>query len=152
MTLNGYDRSKLLKKAPTRTQYVAVTKPQSNERIQVIKLAKTAGQMFYATGGKHMNTNEFFKAKKLLSNDALVKALEAKKKARAKTIIEQKEAVMMIRQKGDLTSINHKDFTLTEVKALLKWKKVKSKSTKKKDLVEEYNKAPKPSKPTKVWS
>ena len=152
LTLNGYDGSKLLKKAPTRTRYVAVTKPQSNERIQAIKRAKTAGQMFYATGGKHVNTNEFFKAKKLLSNDALIKALEAKKKARAKTIIEQKEAVMMIRQKGDLTSINHKDFTLTEVKALLKWKKVKSKSTKKKELIEEYIKASKPSKPTKVWS
>jgi hypothetical protein len=123
LTLNGYDGSKLLKKAPTRTRYVAVTKPQSNERIQAIKRAKTAGQMFYATGGKHVNTNEFFKAKKLLSNDALIKALEDKKKAHAKTVIEQKDAVMMIRQKGDLTSINHKDFTLTEVKALLKWKK-----------------------------
>jgi len=42
----------------------AVTVPQSRERILAIKNAKDSGQMFFATGGQHLNSDEFFQARK----------------------------------------------------------------------------------------
>ena len=47
----GYDGNQLRKKAPRRSRFVAVTAPQSKARVKAIKEAKTAGQLFYATGG-----------------------------------------------------------------------------------------------------
>ena len=64
--------------------------------------------------------------------------MEDTKKDRAKYCKDQLEAVMLIRQKGDLDSMSVKKFTLPEVKVLLKWKKVKVMATKKRDLVDAY--------------
>jgi len=47
---------RLQKKAP------ALTVRHSKERILAIKSAKAAGQMFFATGGQHLNSDEFFQA------------------------------------------------------------------------------------------
>ena len=150
LTSSGYDGAKLRKDAPTRSTYVAVTEPQSEERVQAIKKAKTAGQMFFATGGRHVNTEQFFVSTELKVRDAKIKLLEDAKKDRAKYCKDQLEAVMLIRQKGDLDSMSVKKFTLPEVKVLLKWKKVKVTATKKRDLVDAYIAAPKP-KIQKVW-
>ena len=150
LTSSGYDGAKLRKDAPTRSTYVAVTEPQSDERVQAIKKAKTAGQMFFATGGRHVNTEQFFVSTELKVRDAKIKLLEDAKKDRAKYCKDQLEAVMLIRQKGDLDSMSVKKFTLPEVKVLLKWKKVKVTATKKRDLVDAYIAAPKP-KIQKVW-
>ena len=70
--------------------------------------------------------------------------MEEEKEQRAKDAVEQRGAVEIIRNKGDLTSINDKLFTAKEIKTLLKWKKVKPKGTKKADLVEAYIAAAKP--------
>ena len=61
---HGFDGAQLRLNAPTRENYVAVTQPQSKDRIKAMKSAKTAGQLFFATGGKHLNSNEFFQAQK----------------------------------------------------------------------------------------
>ena len=150
LTAFGYDGSQLLKSAPTRTTFVAVTQPHSKERILAIKKAKTAGQLFYATGGQHVNTNEFFQASELKVRDAEIKVMEDAKKGRKKYCDEQQEAVLMIRKKGELTHVTEKSFTIPEIKTLLKWKKIKIKSTKKKDMVAAYIAAPKPP-IQKVW-
>ena len=150
LTSFGYDGAQLLKAAPTRSTYVGVTQPHSKERIQAIKKAKSAGQLFYATGGGHVNTNEFFIASELKARDAQIKVMEDAKKDRGKYCKDQLGAVMLIRKKGELTSLNGKDFTLPEIKMLLKWKKVKVKSTLKKDLVEAYISNPTPP-IQKIW-
>ena len=144
LSSNGFDGNQLRKEAPKRTTYVAVTEPHSLERIRALKKAKTAGQMFYATGGRHINSEEFFKSKTLLEWDEALKQMEEEKEKRAKYAVEQRGAVEIIRNKGDLTSINDKLFTAKEIKTLLKWKKVKPKGTKKADLVEAYIAAAKP--------
>jgi hypothetical protein len=41
--------------------------------------AKTAGQMFHATGGRHLNLDEFFKARALSEREARTKELSALK-------------------------------------------------------------------------
>jgi hypothetical protein len=65
LTANGLDGQQLRKDAPTRALFVAVTEPHSRERVLQLVDAKTAGQMFLATGGRHLNSDEFFKANAL---------------------------------------------------------------------------------------
>jgi hypothetical protein len=151
LTAIGYDGSHLRKNAPTRSTYVAVTEPHSMERVKAIRAAKSAGQMFYATGGKHLNSKEFFQAIELRKREAEVKVMEDAKKERVKLLQEQKAAVMLIRSKGELTAGTFKQFTLPEVKILLKWKKAKPDSNRKADVVKAYIKAPKP-KIHKTWT
>ena len=55
LTAIGCDGEKLRKDAPTRLTYVAVTEAHSEDRVKAIKNCKTAGQMFFATGGRHLN-------------------------------------------------------------------------------------------------
>jgi len=151
LSTKGYDGSLLRKNAPTRSRFVAVTQPQTQERVMAIKDAKTAGQMFYATGGRHLNSNEFFKAKEIQSRQAGIKKMEDAKKERDKYCKEQRGSILLIKRKGELTADTEKDFTLPEIKTLLKWKKVKIVSTRKRDMVDAYIAAPKP-KIQKVWT
>ena len=53
--------------------------------------------------------------------------MEDKKKERKKYCDEQRGAILLIRQMGELTSLNEKLFTLPEIKMLLKWKKSEGK-------------------------
>jgi DNA-binding transcriptional MerR regulator len=147
---NGYDGKPLQKQAPKRVTSVAVTEPLSQERIEAIKQAKTAGQLFHATGGRHLNSDEFFKARELKRREEEVAKMEEAKKNRGKYCTDQRDAVLMLRRKGELTYMTEKEFTLAEIKTLLKWKKVKAVSSKKRDMVDAYIAAPKP-KIQKVW-
>jgi hypothetical protein len=51
---NGFNGTHLRWDAPKRKTFVAVTEPVSAARVQAIKNAKTAGQLFYATDGRHV--------------------------------------------------------------------------------------------------
>jgi hypothetical protein len=148
----GFDGSQIKRKAPTRETYVAVTQPHSKDCIEAIKEAKTAGQMFYATSGRHLNSDEFFCAQEGKERDVAVAAIEKQKKERKEYCAKQLEAIKIIRSKGELTSLTEKKFTITEIAVLLKWKKVKvSGPKKKKDLVDAYLAAPRP-KIQVIWS
>ena len=150
---NGMDGSKLRKEAPKRTTYVAVTAAVSQERVKAIKEAQTHGQLFYATGGCHTNSNEFFQARELKRREPEIKALEAKKKSTILYAKEQVEAVQLIKKKGELTYLREKDFTIPEIEKLLKWKKIpKAKLKRKEDMIEAYVKTPKPTKIQKTWT
>ena len=76
--------------------------------------------------------------------------MEEQKKERGKYCAEQRGAVLLIKDKGELTTATEKKFTLSEIKMLCKWKKIKIASSKKRDLVDAYVAAPKP-KIQKVW-
>jgi hypothetical protein len=151
LNANGFNGDKLQLEAPKRKTYVAVTKAYSKERVIAIRKASTAGQMFFATGGRHINANEFFQANTLKSREADIKALEDKKADRKAYCAIQQEALKLIRKKGDLTWNNHGSFNVKELKMLLKWKKVEHRKTRKEDLVELYVKAEKPG-ITKAWT
>jgi hypothetical protein len=77
---NGFDGKVLCKDAPTREIYVAAIKPVSDAIVLAIKKSKTAGQMYFVTGGRHSNCNEFFKARELTTKEVSIKALETRKK------------------------------------------------------------------------
>ena len=83
--------------------------------------------------------------------DEEIAKMEEAKKQRGLYCKDQKGAVLLLRKKGELTAETEKAFTLPEVKMLLKWKKVKPQSSKKRDLVDAYITAPKP-KIQKIWS
>jgi hypothetical protein len=144
LSASGYDGAKLRKNAPTRSTYVAVTEAHSQQRVEAIKTAKTAGQMFFATGGQHLNSDEFFQATELRNRQKVIDAMEAKKDLRQKMIKEQKEAVKIIREKGELTSKTFRMFVVPEIKILLKWKGAKPESSRKADIVKAYIEAKKP--------
>ena len=110
--------------APTRTTYVAVTEAVSDDRIKAIKNAKTAGQLFYATGGRHLNSDEFFKARAIAEREAKLKKLKDDKKLRVAAAEIQDQVMQLLQQKGNLLPENEQNFTVSDLKLLVvKWKK-----------------------------
>jgi hypothetical protein len=81
LTSNGFDGGKLktTSNAPTRKNYVAITEPHSQARVDAIKKAKSAGGMFYATGGRHLNSDKFFKAQETKMLEDKLKKMEKAK-------------------------------------------------------------------------
>jgi hypothetical protein len=141
---NGFDGSKLRLDAPKRKSVVAVSKPNTVERQQAMKKAGSAGATFQATGGGHLNSDDFFKAAELKARENKLKAMEDLKKEREKYCRDQFAAIRLIKAKGELTWETEKHFTLAEIKIMLKWKKIKPSGTKKRDLVLAYIETPKP--------
>jgi hypothetical protein len=151
LTANGCDGSKLLKEAPTRITYVAVTEEHSQERVAAIRNAKTAGQMFFATGGRHLNSDEFFQARALVERDARIKELELTRKTLNAALLLENDVMLLLQTKGSLVPSNASNFSVAEIKLLIKWKKVKPASAKKIDLLAAYYQNPPPiSQP--LWS
>jgi hypothetical protein len=144
LNANGYDGSLLLLKAPTRNTFVAVTEPQSNARVLAIKAAKTAGQMFHATGGRHLNSDEFFKARALSEREASIKALLTRKKKLVASISLELQVTALLNEKGNPSEENARPYTVPELKLLLKWKKIKPTSSKKTDLIHAFANHPSP--------
>jgi hypothetical protein len=141
---NGFDGDLLRMKAPTRNTFVAVTEPHSQARILAIQNAKTAGQMFHATAGRHLNSDEFFKARALTEREAKTKALVAKKKVLQGAMELEGKVTALLIEKGTPSEETGKAFTLAELKILLKWKGVKPTSSKKADLVHAIANNPSP--------
>lgn len=133
---NGFDGDLLRKKAPTRQHFVAVTVPHSKERLETLKKVKGAGGHFYATGGEHLNTDDVFRSKTLLERDTKIAALEARKALVNERLAIEESATLLLQTKGNPSFERERDFTLKELKLLIKWKKVKPTSQKKADLIE----------------
>jgi hypothetical protein len=103
-----------------------------------LKDAKTAGQMFHATGGRHTNCDEFFQARTLSQREARVKELEARKKTLQGNQLLENAVMILLQQKGSLVEQNASTFRVDDLKLLLKWKKVKPASSRKDDLFKAY--------------
>ena len=147
---NGMDGTLLRKEAPKRETYVAFTQAMSEDRVKAIKKAQTTGQLFFATGGRHTNSDEFFKARELKRREPEIKRMELLKKEKGKCCHGHLAAIKLLKSKGELTWLREKDFTIAEIDILLKWKQVKPKSKRKMDLIQSYVDAPKPKVP-KGW-
>ena len=133
------------KTAPKRNTFVAVTAPVSRDRIEAIKEAKTAGQMFFATGGRHLNSNKLFQAQAMRKREAQIVLLEATKKERLEALEAAESADVLLQAKGlDLTPETFTEFTVPEIKILLKWTNAKAAGPNKPELVDAYYNAPVP--------
>jgi hypothetical protein len=111
------------KDAPKQKTYIAVTKPHWKEQILAIQKASTAGQMFFTTGGRHLNANEFFQADILKSREAEIKEMEDLKKAK-RVLYYSATGYCLDPETGELTWKTHKQFKVNNIRMLLKWKKL----------------------------
>jgi hypothetical protein len=144
LTSHGFDGTTLRKDAPTRNIMVAVTEANTSDRVLAIKAAKTAGQLFFATGGNHLNSDDFFRARALAARDEEIKTLLKRKKASTQAMQLELSVNDLLTTKGNLVPENERHFTVAELKMLLKWKKVKPTSSKKADLLTAYYNHPSP--------
>ena len=80
-----------------------MTQPQSIARVKMIKKAKTSGQMFYATGGQHLNSDEFFQARALADREEAIVKAEKEKQKRLLLIKLHEDARELLASKGPLT-------------------------------------------------
>jgi len=149
LTSNGYDGEQLKAHAPIMKTFAAVTVPNSKERIKAIQRAKTSGQMFYATGGQHLNAEDFFKAKALTEREAKAAVVEKTKRERLDKFQTDQEAKSLLQEKAiDLNRYNEKKFVMPEIKLLCKWKGCKVTSSKNKEQhIAAYENTPRPPTP-----
>ena len=135
----GFDGSQLRKQAPTVSgRKFKLTEPHSKERIEALQKAKTAGQLFHATHGEHLNSIDFFKARAKSNRDMEIKRLEALKKATLKTEIYRQKALAVLQAKGEPTVATIGNYTKEDLKDLLRWRSGKTSTANKTELLEAY--------------
>ncbi len=119
---NGYNGSALqveIKKSKLSTN---VTVPITNDRIKLIAEAKSHGQLFPATGGSHLTSDNFFKAMEVPVWAKKVKQFEDDNKRRLqleKNKIKGKEVLAMNKPTEQLNA--------TDLEKLLLWHNVPKK-------------------------
>ena len=143
------DAPKMRKAAPT------ITLPQTVARVKMIKKAKTSGQMFFATGGQHLNS-----ARAMVDREAAIVKMGKQKERRILLLKLHTEARALLARKGPLTVENctGRLYSKEDIKLLCKWKQAgiskgdngKNKD-KKEDLAALYFAHPEPPDPT-PWS
>jgi hypothetical protein len=78
--------------------------------------------------------------------------MEDIKKERKTYCDSQFAAIRLIQKKGELTHETVKNFTMDEIKKMLRWKRIKPSGTLKRDLVQAYIDTPKPQRIQTIWS
>jgi len=153
LTANGCCGMQLKMDAPVRKTTPAIMVANTKERIKAIRYAKSSGQMFYATGGQHLNSDDFFRARALAEREGQASSLKKKKALLIESIALDREANSLLQEKAfDLTVATEKNFRLPECKLLCKWKKCKLISTlTKPECVLAYVAAPRPA-PPEPWT
>jgi predicted transglutaminase-like cysteine proteinase len=135
----GFDGKQLLIKAPRKKAAPQLTAPQSRERILALKQAKSAGQLFMATGGSHINSTDFFRACELSDREEKVSKLEKRKKKLLKAKEIRLQAERLIEQKGGtFTTATAKQWNVKELKILLLWKYGKPMNGNRDELIKLY--------------
>jgi len=130
LVANNYDGTAFSKRAPRqhRSQMnIAVTAPRSRERQDRLAKASTASGRFVATGGEHLNCDDWFIATERTSRVAAVKNLESKKKEFEEAKKREDDAKAIIEKycsmDKDIKNPTHaNELTATELKSLYKWK------------------------------
>jgi len=152
LTAHGYAGYHLMGYAPIRKTTPAITIPNTNERVQAIRDAKSSGMMFYATGGQHLNSDDFFIARAMAKREGKASAKMKQKAIRLEVIALDQEAKSLLQEKAfDLTAETEKKFVLPEIKLLCKWKCLKLTATKKQDFVSAHVAAARPPSPER-WT
>ena len=125
--------------------------PQTHERIEVIAKAKEAGQLFHATAGEHISSNDFFKSRALIEKRVQIKKMENEKSRSVQLHAINNDRLEIISRKGEITVANKQSFLVSEIKILLKWKQCKNMSGNKPELLNRYFETPDPEEIT-PWS
>jgi len=112
LTANGYAGIHLQTYAPMRKTTQAVTVPNAKTRAQAIRDAKSSGMMFYATGGQHLNSDDFFIARALPKREGEASAMLKEKEVGTERMNIDQEAKSLSQVKAlDLSPDTEKKFT-----------------------------------------
>jgi len=98
---------------------LTITAANTKERAKAIRDAKSSGQMFYATGGHHLNSDDFSRACALAECKGQVSSLKKKKALLIESIALDREANSLLQEKViDLTVATEKNFRLPDCKLM----------------------------------
>jgi len=141
----GYDGSRLRLSAPRRgAKKYDLTQPQSKERIELLRKAKTAGAIFAVTHGEHLNSGDFFKSRAI---DERKKESDAMLKDKRLRHVRQKlrqQALDILKEHGEPTIEKIKDYPAPAMKKLYEWKHGKKSNEGREKLLKAYLSAPVP--------
>ena len=143
----GFDRYQLKLDAPRvlRQKTLLVTRPQTKERLDALIEAKGAGGMFHATGGQHLNSDDYFKSRTLIKRRIEIVDMEKmKKEIEDQVRVVNEKDLLLTSKSADLTQGTKSSFTIAEIKVLIKWKVRKVPPGNKQSLVDIYCNSPDP--------
>ena len=126
LTEAGFDGSQLQAvvavRPPDARSTGPITQRMSKERIELLARANTHGKKFYATGGSHVCSDDFFKAQALLArNDVLAEKEALKKTWQHKAEIAAKGMAIVVEKAALFETNNYKDVSSKELDVLMQW-------------------------------
>ncbi len=126
LTEAGYDGSQLQAVVAVRPADARSTGPitqrMSKECIELLARANTHGKKFFATGGSHVCSDDFFKAQSLLARDDELAEKEALKKTlQHKAEIAAKGMAIVAEKAALFETNNYKDVSSKELDVLMQW-------------------------------
>ena len=141
----GCDGSRLCISAPRRrAKKYNLTQPQSKERIELLRKAKTAGAIFAVTHGKHLNSSDFFKSRAVDERRKEADAMLKDKCLRHERQMLRKQAMEILKKHGEPTIEKIKDYPAPAMKKLYEWKHGKKSTEGREKLLIAYLSAPVP--------
>jgi len=145
LTSLGYDGNRLRISAPRRgAKKYEITQPQSKERIELLRKAKTAGAIFAVTHGEHLNSGDFFKARAMDDRKKEAEAMLKDKRIRYERQKLRQQALAVLKEHGEPTEENIKNYPAPAMKKLHQWKHNKQSTEGREKLLKAYLGAPVP--------
>ena len=144
LTEAGYDGSALqalVTIKPTELRAAPITERMSRERIELLARANTHGKKFFATGGSHVCSDDFFKAQALLAREEEIsEKMKLKKSLLQKSELREKGMAIFVEKAECFESNNYRSVSTKELDVLLNWYGVEKKATKKAEKVAQWRK------------
>ena len=142
LTEAGYDGSALqalLAIKPEESRTAPITERMSRERIELLARANTHGKKFFATGGSHVCSDDFFKAQALLAREEEITEKEKLKKSlQQKAVAQEKGMAILVEKATCFESNDYKNLLTKELDILLNWYGIEKKGAKKADKVAQW--------------
>jgi len=116
-----------------------ITERMSRERIELLARANTHGKKFFATGGSHVCSNDFFKAQALQARDDEIEEMtKLKKQLLGKTELRDKAMGILVAKSSSFETNNYREVSTKELDVLLLWYGVDIKGMKKPEKAEKW--------------
>ena len=116
-----------------------ITERMSWERIELLARANTHGKKFFATGGSHVCSDDFFKAQALQAReDEIEQMTKLKKQLLGKAELRNKGMAILVAKSVIFETNNYREVSVKELDVLLSWYGVDIKGMKKPEKVEKW--------------
>jgi hypothetical protein len=142
LTEGGYDGSALqalVAIKPPDNRIGLITERMSWERIELLARANTHGKKFFATGGSHVCSDDFFKAQALQAReDEIEQMTKLKKQLLGKAELRNKGMAILVAKSVIFETNNYREVSVKELDVLLSWYGVDIKGMKKPEKVEKW--------------